>query len=179
MITLISAMGINNEIGANNKLLWNLPADMQYFRERTRNKIVIMGRNTFESIGKALPNRKNIILTRDKNYNIAIYQKNITKNTTIILMHSIEEVLNLEKSENINNNNSEIMVIGGSDIYKKFLPHSTHLSISFINKEFSNADSFFPEFNISEFKKISSRTIIPDINNKFEINICEFKKIIN
>ncbi len=170
MITLISAMGKNNEIGVNNALLWDLPNDMKHFRERTRGKTVVMGRKTFESIGRALPNRKNIILTRDKNYDISKFENTY-------LSFSVEDVLDLY-AENIKlDKNYEMMVIGGSKIYDLFLDHATHLSITFVNGNFLEADSFFPKIDFKKFIEISCKKFIADENHRFDLKICEFKKI--
>src|SRR3989338_4288190 len=83
MISLIAAIGKNNELGKNNSLVWSMPTDLKYFREKTSGHPVIMGRKTFESIGHPMPNRKNIIITRDKNY----------KKDGIEIAHSLEEAI--------------------------------------------------------------------------------------
>src|SRR6185436_89307 len=103
MISLVAAIGKNNELGKGNDLLWKLPADMQHFIKTTTGHPVLMGRKTFESIGKPLPKRRNIVITRDKTY----------KHEGVEVVHSIEEALGLlDKKE-------EIMIIGGAEIYKQ------------------------------------------------------------
>ena len=130
MISLIAAIGKNNELGKNNTLLFNMPADMKFFRDTTRGHTVIMGRKTFESLKAPLPNRRNIIITRDKEY----------KKDGIELVHSLEEAINLFK-----NTTEEIFVIGGAEIYKQALPLADKLYITHIDAEDKDADSFFPE----------------------------------
>ncbi len=172
MITLISAMGQNNEIGVDNKLLWDLPTDMKHFRTRTQKKTVVMGRKTFESIGMALPNRKNIILTRDKNYDISNF-----KNT--FLAHSVQEILDMHEKEIQKNPEYEIMIIGGSTIYESFVESATNLSLTFVDANFLEADSFFPKINFTQFTEILCTNIKKDKKNIFDMKICEFKKIEN
>jgi len=170
MITLISAMGENNEIGVDNKLLWDLPTDMKHFRTRTRNKTVVMGRKTFESIGMALPHRKNIILTRDKNYDISDFENTF-------LAHSVQEIVDIHEKEIQKNSEYEIMIIGGSNVYEIFLQHATNLSLTFVGANFLEADSFFPKINFKKFTEISCKNIKKDENNIFNMKICEFEKI--
>ena len=117
-ISLIAALGKNGVIGNENKLIWNIPSDMKRFREITSGKSVVMGRKTYESIGRPLPKRKNIILTRDKNY----------KAEGCIVVHSLENALK-EAGD------GEIMVIGGAQIYSEFLPIAHRLYLTIIDKD--------------------------------------------
>jgi dihydrofolate reductase len=128
MISLIAAIGKNNELGKGNDLLWHMPADMQYFRDTTRGHTVIMGRKTFESLKSPLPNRKNIVITRDENY----------KKEGIEVVHSLQEALNKAESE------LEVFVIGGAEIYKQSIPIADKLYITKIDAEDKDADTFFP-----------------------------------
>lgn len=127
-ITLIAAQGLNGEIGRDNKLLWNIPEDMKRFKEMTQGHVVVMGRKTYESIGRPLPNRRNIILTRNKDLEIEGCE----------VVNSVLEVLKRTQSE-IN-----IFVIGGEEIYKEFMPISTAIELTTVNKEYPDADAFFP-----------------------------------
>ena len=131
---MIAAMGKNNVIGIDNSLPWKLPADMKRFKQITSGKPVIMGRKTFESIGRPLPNRKNIILTRDKNYSVE----------GCIIVTSVEEAITHSKDAN------EAMVIGGEQVFRLFLPHAKRLYLTFIEEEFKG-DSYFPQFNKEEW----------------------------
>ncbi|MBI1936099.1 dihydrofolate reductase [Candidatus Woesearchaeota archaeon] len=134
-ISLIAAMDRNRVIGNENKLLWKIPNDMKRFRQLTAGKTVIMGRKTFESIGRPLPNRTNIIITRDKNY----------KADGCIVVYSVGEALKKSDSE-------EIMVIGGAQIYVQLLPTANKMYLTFIDAEFEG-DAYFPEFDKKEWKE--------------------------
>jgi len=138
IISLIAAMDRNRVIGKNNSLPWKLPEDMKRFRELTQGKPVVMGRKTFESIGKALPNRKNIIITHDKNYRIE----------KCIVVHSANEALKAAEG------NVEIMIIGGGQIFREFLPKADKIYLTIIDENFEG-DAFFPEYNQKEWKEIN------------------------
>ncbi len=135
MINMIAVIGKNRELGCDNKLLWNLPEDMKRFKELTTGHTIVMGRKTFESIGKPLPNRTNIIITRDKNF---------TKKGCKII-YSPEDII----SEN--NKLENIFIIGGGEIYKLFLPYAEKLYLTIV-EDGPKADTFFP--NYSEFSNI-------------------------
>ena len=137
IISLIAAIGKNWVIGKDNYLPWKLPEDMKRFKELTSGKPVIMGRKTFESIGRPLPNRKNIIITRDKNY----------KAGGCIVVHSAEEALKAAQG------NKEVMVIGGEQIFREFLPRASKMYLTFIEKEFEG-DAYFPKYNKGEWKEV-------------------------
>ena len=132
MINIIAAVGKNLEIGKDNKLLWRIPNDQKYFKEKTINKTVVMGRKTYESMGKPLKNRKNIVLTRGK-LNI----------DNVEIVNNYKEILNREE---------EIFIIGGEQIYKKFLPYADNLYLTEINAS-KEADTYFPEFDKGLYEK--------------------------
>lgn len=136
IISIIVAIGRNKVIGNKNTIPWKLPADMNYFRKMTIGKPVIMGRKTFESIGKPLPERTNIIITRDQNY----------KAEGCIVVHSVDEAIKAAEGS------KEAMVIGGSQIYKEFLPIANKMYITLIDADF-NGDTYFPEYNIEEWEE--------------------------
>ena len=156
-ISLIAAMGKNKVIGNNNRLIWNVPEDMKHFRELTKNKPVIMGRKTFESIGKPLPQRTNIVITRDKNY----------KKNGCIVVHSVKESLDAAKGAN------EIMVIGGAQIYKEFLPIADKIYLTIIDEDF-DGDAHFPEFSKSEWKETKREELK---NDKYKFDFVDFERI--
>ena len=137
IISLIAAMGKNRVIGKDNSLPWKLPEDMKRFKEITSGKPVIMGRKTFESIGRPLPNRLNIIITRDKNY----------KAEGCIVVHSINEALKAAEG------NSEVMIIGGEQIFREFLPMANRMYLTLIDEDFEG-DAYFPEYNKNEWKEV-------------------------
>lgn len=155
-ISIIAAMGKNRVIGKGNSLPWNLPEDMKRFRELTLGKPVVMGRKTFESIGKPLPNRKNIIITRDKEYNAG----------GCIVVHSADEALKAAGES------MEIMVIGGEQIFREFLPKADRLYLTFIDKDFEG-DSFFPEYNKNEWKAIKKEE---HSNNQYRFAFVDLEK---
>ena len=137
IISIIAAVADNMVIGNKNSLPWKLPADMEYFKKNTLGKTIIMGAKTFESIGKALPNRKNIILSYDKNY----------KAERCIMVTSIEEALKEVRED------EEVMIAGGASVYKQFLPLANRLYLTFIHHDFEG-DVYFPKFDINEWKEI-------------------------
>ena len=137
IISLIAAMGKNRIIGKNNSLPWKLPEDMKRFRELTQGKPVVMGRKTFESIGKLLPNRKNIIITHDKNYKIK----------DCVVVNSINSALKAAKGS------KEIMIIGGEQIFREFLPMANKMHLTIIEEDF-DGDAYFPEYNKNEWKEV-------------------------
>lgn len=138
MISMIWAMDRNCTIGKDNKLPWRLPADLANFKRLTTGHTVIMGRKTFESLGKSLKDRKNVIMTRDLNYSAE----------GCVVCHTVEEILEMGRDE-------EVFVIGGADIYSEFLPFSEKLYVTLIDENFSG-DTFFPAINDKEWMLISS-----------------------
>lgn len=136
MIKIIAAIDRNRGIGYKNELLVKLKKDMKYFRETTRGHKVVMGRKTYDSIGKPLPNRENIIITHSNISNVS--------NITCITLEEFLEKYNKE---------SEIYVIGGASIYKEFLPYTDELLLTEIDEEYE-ADTYFPEYK-RMFKEVS------------------------
>ena len=129
MISLLVAHDKNRVIGYENKMPWHLPGDLQYFKEMTMGKPIIMGRKTFESIGRPLPGRRNIVITRNKQYN----------------SDGIETVSSLDEALMLTKNDEEVMIIGGEQIFRLALPLANRLYITKINEEF-NGDTFFPSY---------------------------------
>lgn len=132
MIKIIAAVSNDLAIGKNNQLLWHIPEDLSWFKRYTTGKTVVMGSKTWESLPeevRPLPNRKNLVLSREPDV-VFLGAQTVT----------FESVLELAKTE-------EIVVIGGGEIYKLFLPYADELSITRVNIEAPDADTFFPEFN--------------------------------
>jgi len=151
-ISIIAAMGKNREIGYKNALLWKLPNDMKFFRSNTMNKPILMGRKTFESFGaKALPQRKNIVITRDPNY----------QSDTASIVHTIEDGLAMVANED------EIMIIGGASFYEQLLPIADRLYLTYVDGEFL-ADSWFPEFDASQWQESSREKHAADEKNAYD-----------
>lgn len=134
LISIIVAMDKNRLIGAQGTMPWRLPADLRRFKQVTMGKPLIMGRKTYESIGKPLKGRRNIVLTRDRQYSAP----------GCIIVHSLEE--SIEASEN----GEEVMVIGGAQLYRQFLPRSGRLYLTRIEAAFEG-DTYFPDFSEEEW----------------------------
>lgn len=143
-ISMVVAFGNNREIGLENKLLWHIKSDLQNFKKITTGKIVAMGRKTFESIGRPLPNRENIVITRNENFSAEGVK---VLNDPLMLLDYV-----LEKEEELGID-LEVMIIGGAEIYSVFLPYASKLYISKVNYS-GPADAYFPEFNKSEWECI-------------------------
>ena len=139
MIALIAAVGKNGEIGKNNNLIWHLKEDMQYFKQTTLHHTVIMGYNTYKSIGSSLAHRKNIVITRNNKNNI---------NDKDILVYD-----NIDKLIKDLNHNEEYFVMGGASIYKEFYDLADKMYLTEINAEDSNADSYFPFIKVNDWEK--------------------------
>ena len=157
MIAIIAAVAENGIIGANNKLPWHLPADLKRFKELTTGKVVIMGRKTYESIlttlGSPLPNRKNIVITRNTNYKTA---------EGVDVFYNIEEALKANES-------NDIFIIGGGEIFKQSVDLADTLYITHIHKTYEG-DAHFPKVNMSEWKIVNEDT-------RDDFTFSEYKKI--
>lgn len=138
-ITMIAAVGKNLELGKNNKLIWPIKEDLQFFRNNTINKPIVMGRNTLESLPRLLPKRKHIVLTTNT-------QLSVDKNVQVY--HNIEEVLKF-----IEEYKEEVMIIGGASIYEQFLEYANKLLLTEIAATDNTADAFFPNFNKSDWER--------------------------
>lgn len=151
MISVIVAVGKNREIGRKNELLFDIPEDMQRFVDVTKGHTVVMGDKTFQSIGKPLPGRKNIVVTLNKDY----------KAKGCETRYSLDEVL-----EEASKTDEEIFIIGGGIIYKLSLPHAQKLYITEVEAEVPDADTYFPDY--SEFKKVIYERQSSDDNYKYK-----------
>lgn len=130
MIYLIAALSQNHKIGLNGKMPWHLPEDLSYFKNITNGYPIVMGRKTFESIGKPLPNRTNIVLTTNPHFSAP----------GVIVFHHIDDILRLYET-----NEDPVFVIGGGEIYKAFLPYATSLYLTLIH-ETVEGDTSFPSY---------------------------------
>ncbi len=158
MISMIWAMGRDNALGCKNRMPWHIPADFAYFKKVTMGKPVIMGRKTFESIGKPLPGRKNIIITGNKAFEAQ----------GCSIAGSAEEAIALAGEE-------EAFVIGGAEIYRAFLPSADNLYITQIDETFE-ADTFFPELDYSQWEMVSSLPGVRDEKNPYDYRFLVFKR---
>ena len=135
-ISIIAAVGKNNELGKNNDLIWHFKEDMQFFKKTTTGSTVVMGRKTFESLPKALPNRRNIVISKNKDYSAEGAE----------VADSIESALELTKNDNV-------FIIGGASIYKAFLPYAKDIYLTEIEAEYPDADTYFPTFPKSDYTR--------------------------
>ncbi len=149
MVSMIAITNKNRVIGYKNRLLWDIPDDLKHFKKITKGHVVVMGDKTFESLGRPLPNRTNIIITRDKDY----------RAPECVIVHSLEDALLQGKKEEakLGNKTEEIFIIGGGSIYAQMLPFTDKLYLTVVDDEPKNADTFFPDY--SEFKNIVSESV--------------------
>ena len=153
MLSIIVAVAKNNVIGKDNKLIWHLPEDLKRFKRLTTGHTIIMGRKTFESLGRVLPNRKHIVLCNDAEMNINA--------------ENVEVIESIDKIEKYENSEEENFVIGGASIYKLLLPKASKLYITKINQEF-DGDVYFPEINENEWKIVEREQGIKDEKNPYD-----------
>lgn len=158
MISFVVAMDENRAIGKDNDLPWYLPNDLKHFKNVTMGKPIVMGRKTYESIGKPLPGRENIVVTRDDNY-----QASGTR-----VVHSVDEVLKIDAEE--------LCVIGGTEIFKLFMPVADRLYVTEIHNTF-DADTYFPEINRNDWREVSRKPGIVDEKNKYPHDFVVLEKI--
>lgn len=159
MISMIAAMDRNRVIGQDNRMPWHIPADLAYFKKITLDHPVIMGRKTFESIGKPLPGRENVILTKKKDYQI----------NGCLILHSTSDVLTYSKDK-------DVFVIGGAQIYQTLFPYTNRLYITFIAAEFLG-DSFFPEINPQQWELIAKTPGERNERNPYEYYFLVYAKL--
>lgn len=143
-VSLIVAMSQNRVIGRQNQMPWHLPDELQYFKRVTMGKPVLMGRNTFESIGKPLPGRPNIVITRNTDYEV----------DGISVVNSVEDALDLAEQLTEHDANAEAMVIGGAQIFSATFPRADLLYLTIVQAEVEG-DVFFPEFPAEEWRLVS------------------------
>ncbi len=160
MITIIAAIANNNALGMDNKLIWHLPEDLKRFKRVTNGHHVIMGRKTFESLGKPLPNRTSIIITRNKNY----------KAENCLVVNSLNEALKNANSD------SNPYILGGAEIYNLAMPIADKLDLTIIHHEFK-ADTFFPEIDPSIWEEKSREDFKADDINKYDYSFVTYEKI--
>jgi len=159
-LTIIAAVSINNVIGNKNKLIWDLPNDLKRFKELTTGHSVIMGRKTFDSLPKPLPNRDNIIITRNTDYS----------NPDIKVCSSIEDAINLTKTD------SQPFIIGGGEIYSQTINLVDKIELTRVYKEF-DGDAYFPEIPLDNFELINEERYNSNADNEFDYSFLTYKKI--
>lgn len=162
MLSIVVAKSKNNIIGKENKLVWNLPEDLKHFKELTTGHTIIMGRKTFDSIGRVLPNRKHIILSQ--NPNLIIKDKNVQ------VVHSLLEIQELIE------NKEEAFVIGGAAIYNFLMPYVKKMYVTEIDEEFEG-DTFFPKINTDIWKETKREKGIKNEQNNLDYDFVTYERI--
>jgi len=159
-LTIIAAMAKGRVIGKDNDLIWHLPDDLKHFKNLTKGHHVIMGRKTFESMGKPLPGRTNIVITRQKDY----------KADGCILVHTLEEAIRKAEGD------AQPFIIGGGEIYKQALKYAQTIELTEVHGEFEG-DTTFPEFDTSKWKEIERNSHATDEKHKYSFDFTRYQKI--
>jgi dihydrofolate reductase len=158
-VSIIVAIGENNAIGKNNQLLWHLPADLKHFKNKTAGHTIIMGRKTFDSLGKPLPNRRNIVVTRQ---DITIPGCEVVK--------SIDEAIALCKGE------EEVFIGGGAEIYREAMDKTDRIYLTIVHKMF-DADTFFPEIDFTQWVETEHEDHQPDEKNNLPYSFITLERL--
>ncbi|MDT4834763.1 IS1595 family transposase ISSsu9 [compost metagenome] len=159
-LSVIVAIAEDNAIGRNNQLLWHLPADLKHFKNLTTGHTIIMGRKTFDSIGKPLPNRRNIVISRNPGLEI----------TGAEMVNSLNHAIALSKDD------SEVFIIGGAEIYRQAFPLAQRLYLTRVHGLFE-ADTFFPKIDATLWKETHAITFPPDEKNALSYTFSTFERI--
>ncbi|GAB3204444.1 dihydrofolate reductase [Pontibacter aydingkolensis] len=160
MVNIIVATAENNVIGKDNQLIWHLPADLKHFKQLTMGHPILMGRKTYESIGKPLPGRTSIIITRQKDFEAE----------GCIVAHSVQEAI--EKAKELD---EQVCIIGGAEIYKQALPLTDCIELTKIHHSF-DGDTFFPEINEKDWEVVAEEKHEPDEKNKYSYTFLTLKR---
>jgi len=164
IISMIAAMDENRLIGADNALPWHLPADFRHFKQVTMAKPIIMGRKTFESIGRPLPGRKNIVLTRGE-----------FSHEGVVTVSTIDEALR-EASQDTDA--EEVMIIGGANLYQQMIGKADKLYLTHV-KTACDGDAWFPEVDMREWEVVSQQSVLADENNNYDFDIVEYQRRVS
>ena len=159
IVSIIVAIGNRNEIGKGNELLCHLPADLKHFKKITSGHPVIMGRKTFESLPNgALPNRRNIVISRNKD--LKIEGAEVYSSLDYALIKTINE--------------KEVFIIGGAQIYEQAFPDADKLYLTKIHADFPDADTFFPKINYGDWQEVSRETHLADEKHPYSFTFVEY-----
>ena len=159
LLTMIAAAGKNDALGKNNDLIWHISEDLKRFKRLTSGHAIIMGRKTFESMPKALPNRTNIVLTQRKDY--------APKGALVI--HDIEAALELVKDD------TQPFVIGGGEIYRLFMKHCDRIELTRVHHDFE-ADVFFPKIDLNDWKVILEEHVYASDKQPYNYTYLTYEK---
>lgn len=158
MITIVAAMDENQVIGYQNQLPWHMPADLAHFKQVTMGHVIVMGRKTYESIGKPLPGRTNVVLTRRTDYEAP----------GCTMFHDVDSVLAKFAGQDVD-------IIGGAEIIQLFWPYTDRLELTFIHHTFPG-DVHFPSWNREEWKELSRHTYAPDEKNPYPYTFAKYER---
>lgn len=162
IISFVVAAANNNAIGKDNHLLWHLPNDMKYFKNVTWGMPVVMGRKTYEELGKALPGRKNIVLTRQPGWEA----------DGVIPVKNFEDALFLAKEMDV----KEVMVIGGGEIYRSVFEKANRIHMTRVDASFENADTFFPVIDPKVWHLVSQKNYEADKKHNYNYSFQVWEK---
>jgi dihydrofolate reductase len=157
-ITLVAAMARNRAIGRDGAMPWHLPRELRHFKETTMGKAIVMGRKTWESIGRVLPGRQNIVVTRNPDY----------RAEGCDVVGSLEEAVSVASSE-------EVMIIGGGELYAAALPHADRLVLTLVDFD-PEADTWFPEWDDGSWLEVSARDEAPDEKNPQAYRVIDLRR---
>lgn len=166
MISIIVAAAENGVIGRDNKMPWHIPADLKYFKRVTMGKPVIMGRRTFDSIGRPLPGRTNIVVTRQSNLAI----------DDVELAHSLEQALEIAGNLPLNDAGEEVMVIGGAQLYNEAIARAQRLYLTRIHADI-NGDTYFPGLDDKEWYEVSRDNFTADSSNPHDYSFIVLERM--
>jgi dihydrofolate reductase len=159
-ISIVVAMAANRVIGRDNQLPWHLPADLRHFKQLTMGKPILMGRKTHESIGRSLPGRTNIVITRDEGYSAE----------GCVVVHSIEAAMEAAGTAD------EIMVIGGAEFYRQVFPYTDAIYLTLIHEDFEG-DTLFPELSDSEWREVERTACEADEKNPHRYSFVRLDRV--
>jgi dihydrofolate reductase len=157
-ISIVVAISKNRAIGKDNKLLWYLPNDLKHFKTITTGHTVIMGRKTYDSVGKPLPNRRNIIITRQA-----------------IMIEGCEVVNSLEAAIDLCKTDQEVFIVGGAEIYKQAMGITARIYLTIVHKNFE-ADTFFPEIDLREWREVAREDHQPNEKNSLPYSFITYER---
>lgn len=160
MISIIAAMDRNRLIGKDNTLPWRLPADLAHFKQVTMGKPIIMGRKTWDSLGRPLPGRTNVVVTRDRDFSAA----------GCVVVHSMDEALTAADGH------EEIMIIGGSSFYEQALPLADRMYLTVIDDAFEG-DAWFPDYDTQQWQVITEERHGPDEKNAHSYTFLQLDRV--
>lgn len=158
-ITLVAAMAANRAIGLDGRMPWHLPRELKHFKETTMGKPIVMGRKTWESIGRVLPGRQNLVVTRNRDYSA----------TGCDIAGSLKQAIEMARAE-------EVMVIGGGQLYAEALPLADRMVLTLVDCK-PQADTWFPEWDQKEWIENSSRDELADEKNPYAYRVIDLKKL--